>query len=83
VVSLGDLGGSIPSRHTMDESEKKIRKILYKMIEKRFKEYPKEIFRLSFMETIDNQILQGKISKERMIDMKKYAEILLEEFYRN
>ena len=61
--------------------ENKIKQILHRMIEKRHKEYNKEIFRISLMDTIRTQVHHGRLDPDSVPSMEQYVEMLLEEFY--
>ena len=61
--------------------ENKIKQILHRMVEKRHKEYPKEVFKISLMDVIRTQVYHGRIDPDDVMDMEKYADMLLDEFY--
>lgn len=61
--------------------ENKIKQILHRMVEKRHKEYSKEIFRISLMDTIRTQVHHGRLDPDSVPAMEQYVEMLLEEFY--
>ena len=54
---------------------------MYRMTEKRSKEYPQEVFKESLLDVIRTQVYHGRIDPGRVPDMERYAEILISEFY--
>ena len=65
----------------MEETEKKIRQIMYKMTEKRSKEYPKAVFLESLYDVIRTQVYHGRLDPDDVPEIEQYTEMLLEEFY--
>ena len=57
--------------------ENKIKQILHRMIEKRHKEYSKEVFKISLLDTIRTQVHHGRLDPDSVPAMEQYVEIIM------
>jgi hypothetical protein len=63
----------------MDETEKKIRQVLYRMVEKRAHDYPRKVFQAALRNVIDKQCELGRIEKEGVKRLQEFADMLIDE----